>query len=232
MASFSALPGSSPAHADGTPTTPASPARMLYFSGFDLWQSGGAVYLGAQWSPGGVEQTGFTLKLLLAEGSYRYRAGAAEIRDTNLVAAILPGWKFKRGNAELTLFAGLDAQQHWLSPDDPAATLSGGRLGLRGGADLWWEPNANMMVAASASASTFEGTSWIRWGAGWRVAGQFWAGPELQATGDRLYQQYRAGLHITGFRTGTLEWTAGGGFITDSAQGSGLYGRFGLLTRR
>jgi Cellulose biosynthesis protein BcsS len=46
------------------------------------------------------------------------------------------------------------------------------------------------------------------------------------------YQQYRAGLHVTGLRTGKFEWTTGVGWAGDSDDRSGVYGKLGLLTRR
>ena len=64
----------------------AYPEKFLYFSGFDLWRSGGSFYGGLQWAPGGLDQDGFTLKLLIAEGTYRYLSGGTDIRGTGLLA--------------------------------------------------------------------------------------------------------------------------------------------------
>jgi len=79
----------------------AYPEKFLYFSGFDVWRSGGSFYGGVQWAPGGLNQNGFTLKLLIAEGTYRYLSGGTDIRGTGLLASILPGWRVKRGNFEI-----------------------------------------------------------------------------------------------------------------------------------
>jgi hypothetical protein len=113
-----------------------APEKFLYFSGFDLWRGGGSFYGGVQWAPRGLNEDGFTLKLLLAEGTYRYLAGTTNIRGTGLLASIMPGWRIKRGNFEASIFAGLDLQNHRLSPDDPANSLRGNHAGLRVGADL------------------------------------------------------------------------------------------------
>jgi hypothetical protein len=43
----------------------ATPGRLLYFSGFDLWREGASSYGGVLWAPGGLNNDGFTLKLLL-----------------------------------------------------------------------------------------------------------------------------------------------------------------------
>lgn len=210
----------------------ASPEKFLYFSGFDLWRSGNSFYGGAQWAPSGLTQDGFTLKLLLAEGSYRYLAGTTSVRGTSLLAALMPGWRIKRGDLEIKLFAGLDLQNHRLSPNDPGNSLRGNHAGLRVAAELWWEPTATLMLASSVSGSTIGNSFGIRGAAGWRVSDRFWAGPEIETSGDEVYRQYRIGAHITSFKLAAFEWALGAGYVEDNAGRSGLYGRLSLLTRR
>lgn len=224
-------PGAIPP-AEGRLSGGAFPERFLYFSGFDLWRSGGSFYGGAQWAPRGLNEDGFTLKLLLAEGSYRYLAGTSNIRGTGVLASIMPGWRIKRGNFEAKIFAGLDLQNHRLSPDDPGNSLRGNHAGVRVGADLWWEPTATLMLASSISGSTIGNSFGVRGAAGWRILERFWAGPELETSGDEVYRQYRIGAHITSLKFATFEWSLGAGYVEDNAGRSGLYGRLGLLTRR
>jgi hypothetical protein len=89
------------------------------------------------------------------------------------------------------------------------------------------------MVAADGSISTIGLSYTARLAGGWRLFNLFYAGPELQAFAtDTNYQQYRAGLHITGFRTGPYEWSAGLGFARDSDERSSLYGKLGMFMRR
>lgn len=210
----------------------ATPERFLYFSGFDLWREGASSYGGLQWSPGGLNNDGFTLKLLLAGGQYRYTAGATEITGTNFLAAALTGWRIKRGNFEAKLFAGLDLQHHILSPVDPTNNLRGTHVGLRVGADLWWEPTQKMMLASSLSGSTIGTNFGARIAVGWRVLDRFWIGPEIETMGDEIYRQYRVGAHLTSLKYGPFEWAFGAGYSEDSDHRAGLYGRFSLLTRR
>lgn len=205
---------------------------FLYYSGFDLWRGGGSFYGGLQWAPGGLNDDGFTLKLLFAEGSYRYLSGARTVRGTGLLAAILPGWRIKRGNLEVKVFAGLDLQNHRTSPDDPASSLRGSHAGLRVNAEAWWEPTASVMFASSVSASTIGSSFGIRGAAGWRVLDRFWTGPEVEASGDPVYRQYRVGVHVTSFRMAAFEWSLGAGYVEDNSDRAGLYGRVSLLTRR
>lgn len=209
-----------------------TPEKFLYFSGFDLWRSGGSFYGGFQWAPRGLNEDGFVLKLLLAEGTYRYLSGPTNVRGTGLLASVMPGWRIKRGNFEAKIFAGLDLQNHRTSPDDPGNRLRGDHAGLRVGADLWWEPTKDIMVATSISGSTIGTTFGVRAAAGWRIMDRFWTGPEIETSGDEVYRQYRIGAHLTSFRTAAFEWTLGAGYVEDNSNRSGLYGRVSLLTRR
>ncbi|RTL51121.1 MAG: cellulose biosynthesis protein BcsS [Bradyrhizobiaceae bacterium] len=211
----------------------AAAEKFLYFSGFDLWRSGGTAYGGMMWSPGGLNADGFTLKLLLAGGSYLYRSGINDIRGTYLLGSVMPGWRIKRGDVEIKLFAGLDLQHHETSPDDPGNRLRGDHAGIRLNAEVWWEPiPAQMMVAASFSGSTVGDNFGVRAATGWRMLDKFWAGPEAEASGDLVYRQYRVGAHLTSFKTGDFEWTLGAGYVEDNSDRSGLYARIGLLTRQ
>ena len=59
-----------------------------------------------------------------------------------------------------------------------------------------------------------------------------WLGPEIQAMGGPTYRQFRLGLHMTAFKIGDYEWSAGLGFATDSDRRDGVYARLSVLTRR
>jgi hypothetical protein len=49
---------------------------------------------------------------------------------------------------------------------------------------------------------------------------------------DSNYRQLRAGLHVTGLRTGSVEWSAGAGWAEDTDHHGGAYGKLGVLTQR
>jgi hypothetical protein len=216
------------------PDAEASP-RVMYFSGIDVWRHGAFAHGGLLWSPDGLFREGFTLKVLGATGTYRYMSGGlgdVEVTGQHLLGAFMPGWRFKWDKLELTLFAGLDLQNHRLLPDDPFGRLRGTYAGLRAGADLWYEPLSAMMLAANASVSSIGPNYWTRAATGWRVLDKFWLGPEALALGDLTYQQYRLGAHVTGFKTKRFEWSAGAGWVTDTDRRRGFYGRVGVLMRR
>lgn len=208
-------------------------ATLLYFTGTDLWRKGSSAYGGVLWSPGGLERDGFTLKALLAGGDYLYRASAADIRGVDVVASILPGYRIKRGDFEVKIFAGLDIQHHWTLPFDPANRLNGTHVGARFNIDTWWEPlPASMMVATTLTGSTVGSSYGVRVATGGRIAERFWLGPEIESSGDRTYRQYRAGAHLTSLQFAGFEWAFGAGYVRDNDKRSGMYGRFSLLSRR
>lgn len=208
-------------------------AKFLLFSGGDLWGHGSFLHGGALWSPGGLDREGFTLKALISGGTYNYLSGALDtkIDGREFVAQVLPGWRFKSGATEIKLFAGLDVQDHHLSPDDPDSKLRGGDAGLRAAFEFWTEPSPATMIEADGSASTVADSYAVHAAVGWRVADRFYLGPEVQAFASDGYTQYRVGAHITALKLGDAEWSAATGYATDDDDRSSAYARFGVSRR-
>jgi hypothetical protein len=209
------------------------PSWMI-FSGGDLWRQGGFLHGGLVYAPNGLNNDGPLFKLLLAGGNYTYVSGAlgnADVDGRELVAQLLPGWRFKQGVVEVKLYAGLDLQDHRLSPDDPSSALRGSDVGARVAFELWAEPTTAMMIAADGSFSTIENSYWIRGLAGWRAFGLFYTGPEIAAFATGNYQQRRVGLHVTSLRLDQWEWSAGTGWASDTDDHTGGYIRLGVLRK-
>ncbi|MGH7484976.1 MAG: cellulose biosynthesis protein BcsS, partial [bacterium] len=90
--------------------SPAAPT-VLFFSGTDLWRQGQFVHGGVLLSPAGLDAEGFTLKLLIGGGDYRYHSGAFanDVEGRVLYASAMPGWRFRRDAFIVTVYGGLDA---------------------------------------------------------------------------------------------------------------------------
>ena len=192
---------------------------FMFVSGMDVWQNGGFAHSAAVWSPYGLDQAGLTIKLLAGMGTYRYLAGGpggVEVTGRQYMGALMPGWRFKYERLEVTVFAGLDWQDHLLTPDDPDSSVRGTRYGTRVGADVWYEPWPSTMLASNTSISSIGPSYWTRAAAGLRVLDRIRLGPEALAMGDPNYQQYRVGAHATGLKTKWFEWSMGAGWVTDS----------------
>jgi hypothetical protein len=235
LAAYARPPDAAAQDAAGRDAANQDQARILLFATSDIWHQGGFSYGGALWAPSGLDRDGPVLKLMFGGGLYHYNSGALgniDVAGREFAASILPGWRFVRDNLYVTVFLGYDFQHHRLTPDDPSTGLRGTYNGLRAGFELWWQPTGSTMVAADASVSTIGPGYNVRLAAGLRTFDSFYFGPEVQAFGaDDNYRQLRAGVHITGFRTGLFEWSVGAGWATDSDDNSGAYGKLGVLTR-
>ena len=230
----------------GSETAAPPPQHFLLFTGADLWRNGGFAHAGTMWAPAGLDTDGFVLKLAIGGGLYRYRSGAlgdVEVTGRKLDAVILPGWRFRRGDLFVTVFAGLDWQRHKLLPDDPTAGLRGNYVGLKAAVELWHQPSPTAMLAADVAATTVGPSYSARLAYGWRLLDQFYAGPEISGfTSNGNYQQVRAGIHVTGLNFSKFsrnymawlnyEWSAGLGFASDSDHRHSLYGRVSVIMRQ
>ena len=213
---------------------------ILQFSGRDLWRNGVFAYSGFLFAPGGFERDGFMLKLLVNGGAYRYWPGSMpgqEVRGAEWQMQLLPGFRIKRGTAELKFFFGPEWQVHWLWPDDPGNKLRGQNFGARFAAELWCEPTSETLIAGDASLGTLATSQSARLAYGRRISGElfnedfFYVGPELQYFHSDGYRHGRIGLHITSMRTGDVEWSAAVGYARDSDGNSSPYVRLGLAQK-
>lgn len=211
----------------------ATPERFLFFSGFDLHRFGYAGYAGLQWAPASLDDEGFVLlRVFLSNGIERFDTPGTRYRTTILRASVLPGWHFKRGKLDVKIFAGPDFERDDYAPLLAYRPPSLTSFGVRVAADLWWEPSADTMLSASASATTIAAGYSARLAGGWRMSDVGWVGPEIAMSADRFSEQYRIGGHVTGLNIAGLEWSFAAGYVQDSFQRRGVYGRIGILTRR
>jgi len=214
-------------------------AQAILFSGRDIWRNGAFAYGGFIFAPGGLDQDGLLLKILLSGGLYRYDAknlGGERVVGAEWLAQALPGWRIKRGDAEFKFFMGPDIQIHRLRPDDPDNKLRGLSFGLRMATELWYEPTPFTMIAADVSLSSIATSNSARIAYGWRVLeemlGGLYVGPEIQYFGSDGYRHVRFGAHITTIKTADVEWSAAGGWAKDSAGRSSPYLRLNVLKRQ
>jgi hypothetical protein len=88
------------------------------------------------------------------------------------------------------------------------------------------------MLAANGSISTIIARYSARIAYGWRTFGLFYLGPEAGTFVCVGYRPYCLGAHLTGFKTGALEWSTAISWSDDSDHRANAYFRFGVLTRR
>lgn len=210
--------------------------RVLMFSGRDIWRNGAFVHTGLLVAPGGFEQDGLMLKLLIGGGLYRYNSGSLggeRVVGFEWMHQAMAGFRIKRGDAEFKYFFGPEWQRHKLWPNDTGNRLSGQNFGLRMTGELWYEPLRDALIAGDVSISTIASSHASRLAFGWRVAQALftdgvYVGPEGQYFGSDSYRQRRLGLHITSMKTDATEWSAAGGLARDTDGNVSLYLRLGL----
>jgi hypothetical protein len=208
--------------------------RLILFSGRDIWRNGVFAHGGMMFAPGGFEQDGYLLKVLLSGGLYRYFSGG--LGGERVYGAegtqVLPGWRIKRSDVEIKFFFGADYEIHRLWPDDPSNDLRGRSLGLRMAVDVWYDPTPTTMVAFDAPISSIATNHGARAAFGWRVIDeQFYFGPEAAIFASEGCRHYRLGFHITAMKTGNLELVAAGGWARDSDGESSPYVRLGMMQK-
>jgi hypothetical protein len=211
-------------------------AHAMLLSGRDLWRHGAFSYGGVVFAPGGLEQDGLLLKILITDGVYLDGAAKltrARITGVEATTQVLPGWRIKRGDAEFKFFMGPESRQLW--SDDLANRLRGYSFGLRLAAELWYEPTPESMVSADVSLSSIVSIHSARIGYGWRIfedmLGGLYVGPEVQYFGSDHYRHLRFGMHITSLKTDDVEWSSALGFARDSQGRTGPYVRLNFLKR-
>jgi hypothetical protein len=88
------------------------------------------------------------------------------------------------------------------------------------------------MIAADAAVSTMGPRYNGRLAFGGRIFERIYVGPEIQRYQTDDYSQLRLGVHFTGLKLESAEWSAAVGWANDSDRHSGAYGRFGVNIKR
>ena len=184
-------------------------------------------------SPKGVDQDGFTFKMLLDGGAYSYVSGALQqtVDGTKLSAAAMPGWRFTRGGLNVTVFAGPVVQDYRLTPSDPGSHLHGLYAGAETAVDIWYQPNAMTMAALNAAITSIGPTGNIRAAIGWRLFDRAFVGPEIEQIWCGNFEQFEVGAHITAMRLNSMQWSMASGLALTSDQRWGPYLRLGVNTQ-
>ena len=159
----------------------------MLFSGRDIWRNGAFAYGGLVFAPGGLEQDGLLLKVLLSGGLYRYNAGKVSAASGSSVlngrrkCCQAGGSNAAMPNSSFSSDRNFRSIGFW--PDDLANRLRGNSFGLRMATELWYEPTPDTMIAADVSLSSIATSNSARLGYGWRVLeemlGGVYLGPEI-----------------------------------------------------
>lgn len=190
--------------------------------------------VGLKWAfgnSGGLDASGFRLGLKWGESvePARRRPTQGRLYKTELQALL--GYEWRIGDSFLSFAAGPEIEAQYSETRSERSFEQRGMVRLQ--ADLWSKPIENWLVQANAYTVLADGNRyWGRLAGGWRLTGELYLGPELEAYRERAYHKLRIGLHLTGLHLFGLDWRFAGGLQKTSDEKSGAYATLGLLWKR
>lgn len=202
------------------------------FAGGDVSEGGFFAYAGGGFRPNGdIDSSGWLLRGFVGGGSYEYDAGGATDAQDDLVTLdLMVGGQSVGERTRIAGYIGANFQDHSIS-DDPFNDMDGDEWGVKGQVEVYSEPSPNTMFLGILSYSTANETYFGLGRAGWRLGdGGVFVGPEVGLGGNERYDQWRAGVHVTGFKVGPLGLGGSVGY-GDSDDEDGVYGSIGLTMR-
>jgi Cellulose biosynthesis protein BcsS len=174
-----------------------------------------------------LDESGMRLRLGGVLGSYTYVSsfpGVGRVGGKQEDGSFLVGYEWVTRNTSVAFYGGADVANNTLTKPDPSNLVTGVSFGLKASVDFYTNPTNYSMVSGNMTYSTANNSYYTRFKVGLAIADSLYVGPEALLLGDNLYSQYRAGLHLTGARFGSLQFGISGGFLNDRLRGKGAYG--------
>ena len=200
------------------------------FGGLDGSQGGYFAFVGGGVAPGGADESGFVLRGFVGHGEYEYDVGGpADAEGQVTTVDVMVGFQVVSEKSRVSAYVGPNYQDHQVD-NDPLNPVQGDEWGVKGQVEYYGQPTSNTMLQAIGSFSTANETYFALVKAGWKVVGDTYLGPEAAFSGNERYDQWRAGVHATGFGLGPAGLNFSAGYV-DSDDGSGVYGQVGFTVR-
>ena len=208
------------------------------FSGVDVTSNSTFGYAGGVWAFGrSVSGEGLRVKALTGTGGYDYNgslpgvAGSVNFDGDVVLAQLLGGYLWRRGEWTVKAYAGLGYENHDISPNDPANSVNGRDFGLLGQLELWRNLGKKSWLSADASYGDAFGSYRAQMRLGHRFGKRVSAGIEGGALGNEEYDGGRGGGFIR-YNMGEMVLTLSGG-VSDNYYGddTGGYAAFGLYRK-
>src|SRR5262245_11256907 len=174
-------------------TRAPEPPRGVLFSGIDGGEGARYMYGGVVVALNGdLTRDGFVVRAYGSRVDYDLDPG----NGVGWQGDLMLGYKFARGALWGTVFAGVDYQNHRLSPHNPDENVRGTEIGFKVGADLSTPYGSQFYAALSANYSTAFDTYWARVRFG-HHRGNFTFGPEGIVMGNEGFDAQRLGGFLT-----------------------------------
>lgn len=208
------------------------------FSGVDATSSSIFGYAGAVWAFGrNVSGEGMRIKALSGFGGYDYDsslpgvAGQVNFNGDVVLAQLLGGYLWRRGEWTIKAYMGLGFEDHDIAPNDPANSVNGSEFGVMGQLELWRNLGENNWFSADASYGDLFGSYWTQMRLGHRFGKRISAGIEGGVLGNEEYDSGRGGGFLR-YHLGEMELTVSGGISgTYYEEDTGAYAAMGLYRK-
>ena len=199
--------------------------RSVLFAAVD---AGRSVFLTAgskQTLVGPLDRTGFVVMETSGFGLTRERLwrDGSEVPATRFTTqtSVVVGHQWNLPRVFLAGFIGPEIQHEQLTAAGQVYRFSEPRYGVKAQAELWANPTRDTLLTATLVGTTTNTSLWARGSAGYRVARDLYAGPEVTAYVTETYQETKLGAHLTGFRLGILQGRVSGGWMITDEKGPG-----------
>ena len=209
--------------------------KTLLFTGTSLEEDSHYSYVGGVYAPlSSLSANGLLVRGTAAYGGYGYdRTGAADVDGTVRAFDLMAGYQyFISGGARFSFYAGLDYQNHDLSPDDLANPVRGTEFGAKGQLEFYVPITPNVDASIVGSYSTAFDSYWSRATIAYDF-GFVAVGPEVLLMGSQSYDQQRYGIAFSKINLGDVaEFGFSGGYSNTSDRGKdGAYLELRLSTQ-
>ena len=182
--------------ADFDPPPAQAGPTVAVFGGGDVRQRSWYAYGGFVFAPfGDLTQNGFLLRGVIGGGEYEYdNAGVAggEVDGDHINLEGMLGYQFLMDMARVSVYAGVNVQDHDLSPNDPGNSVDGTEVGFAATGEIETLETSPFYGNLAGTFSTANDTYWTRGRIGWRID-QFVIGPEGSLSGNDEYDAARIG---------------------------------------
>lgn len=208
------------------------------FSGVDATPSSLFGYTGGAWAFGrDVTSEGLRLKVLAGTGGYEYESGLPGVTGrVNFKGEVVlfrsaVGYLWRRGDWTVKAYVGAGYEDHAISPNDPANSVSGDEIGAVGEAEIWRNLGASGFFSLDASYADAFNAYHAQARLGRRFVKRFSAGVEGAALGNEEYESGRGGGFLR-YHLRDMDLTLSGGVSSDFyTRELGGYAALGLYAR-
>ena len=204
------------------------PQHIIAFTGLDVGRGsldGWAGGLIAPWQD--LDTSGPRVWIFGGAGMYKYPAGGSEFRGVTSGGEILAGYGFEGDNYSVNLLAGLNAENHMITPVDPDNSVQGTAGGVKVRADALSNPTPQTLTYVEGEYSTAFKTFYTSGKVGYDITAgrQIFLGPQVVFFGNERFHQVRLGAHLSNIKFQKVQVDLYAGYAKDSVVGDGAYGR-------